>query len=428
MAAGLAGALFSGGPAMADDGGGVDRARALGCLACEAMVERLALFDGGPAFLTSFEARPGGGVLPPALAGTAFVYDNAAAAIALVACRETDAARRIGDALLTALASDRFYKDGRLRNAYAAGPVAGDGTPIRVPGYWDDGAGMWREDSYHVGSATGSTTWGALALLTLYEATGDSRYLEGAKRVQRWINTSMFDDGGPGGYRGGISGHEPSPIRLGWKSTEHNTDVYAANRWLAALAPDEGWDRHARHAGAFLDAMWRPNERRFLIGTLDDGVSPNTQQSGLDAQLWPLIAVAEFAPRGDDVFDRTLRDHGVDGGVDFNTDRDGVWLEGTAQAALVTTAFGRDAAAGGFLDTLAAHQVGDGLIYAASVDELTTGLATGPASDDDDFVYDRLPHIGATAWTVLAAAAWNPFTGHSVSRAQERPLSCPQKS
>jgi hypothetical protein len=43
-----------------------------------------------------------------------------------------------------------------------------------------------------------------------------------------------------------------------------------------------------------------------------------------------------------------------------------------------------------------------------------TGLAIGPSSITDDFYYFHLPHLGATAWAVLAAIGFNPFTGRVV--------------
>ena len=65
------------------------------------------------------------------LAQAAFVYDNAAAAIALLGCGRVELARRIGDALRYASAHDRFWHDGRVRNAYAAGPIdAGASGPL----------------------------------------------------------------------------------------------------------------------------------------------------------------------------------------------------------------------------------------------------------------------------------------------------------
>jgi hypothetical protein len=362
------------------------------------------------------------------LANVAFVYDNALAAVALVACGAIPYARQIGDALVRALQKDRFFNDGRLRNAYAAGPVLEGDAPIGIPGYWSETDQVWREDAYQVGSSTGSTVWGALALLNLYGATSEQRYLDAAQRIIRWVNTKTFDDKGPGGYRGGYFGHEPSPMRLGWKSTEHNTDVYAANRWLTELTSDQDWDTHAKNSYHFLEAMWDKQEGRFFIGTLRDGVTTNTTQTGLDAQLWPIIAVPDFADRGSEVLAWAIREHSVNGGFDFNNDRDGIWLEGTAQAALAMQAFGWDSHADRLFETILAHRVGDGLVYASAKDGLTTGLSAGPASKFDDFRYYRLPHIGTTSWAVIAATGWNPFTGRHISPRNAQEFSCRQKS
>ncbi|MFZ1413497.1 MAG: hypothetical protein WAS73_02795 [Defluviicoccus sp.] len=345
-----------------------------------------------------------------------------------MACGKTTQARQIGDAFVRALRNDRFFNDGRLRNAYAAGAVRDGDAPIGIPGFWSENDKTWREDGYQVGSATGSTIWGALALLNLHAATGEESYLQGAQRIVHWVNTKTVDETGVGGYRGGYFGHEPSPIRLGWKSTEHNTDVYAANRWLGQIGPDQGWNSHARNAYRFLEAMWVSREGHFLIGTLPDGVTRNTAQTGLDAQLWPLIAVPDFTDRGEQVLAWVSRTQAVDGGYDFNGDRDGIWLEGTAQAALVMRAFRRDGDALRLFQTLEAHRVGDGLVYSSSVDGLTTGLSTTPATGHDDFVYHRLPHIGTTSWVALAATGWNPFTGQTVSGRNTPELSCPPKS
>src|SRR6185437_13309454 len=91
---------------------------------CQAIRSRVAAIAGtGPVMLASYEPAPGGEPLASALQGSAFVYDNALAGIALLACGHVDAARRIADGMTTALAHDRYYHDGRLRNAYRAGAV-----------------------------------------------------------------------------------------------------------------------------------------------------------------------------------------------------------------------------------------------------------------------------------------------------------------
>ena len=43
-----------------------------------------------------------------------------------------------------------------------------------------------------------------------------------------------------------------------------------------------------------------------------------------------------------------------------------------------------------------------GYVYATREPRITTGLAS-------DAYYFRLPHLGATAWTVLAALGRNPY-------------------
>jgi hypothetical protein len=60
------------------------------------------------------------------------------------------------------------------------------------------------------------------------------------------------------------------------------------------------------------------------------------------------------------------------------------------------------------MGTLSAETAPGGLVWAASVPRLTTGLSTG-ATDNADFVYFRRPHIAATAWAALAAMGRSPF-------------------
>lgn len=61
------------------------------------------------------------------------------------------------------------------------------------------------------------------------------------------------------------------------------------------------------------------------------------------------------------------------------------------------------------LATIAAQISPDNLIYATLGDELTTGLMIRPTSTLPTSKYFRLPHVGATAWAILAARSWNPF-------------------
>jgi hypothetical protein len=139
--------------------------------------------------------------LPPILASTAFTYDNAVAAIALIACNDLSDALKIGRALSRASHSDRAFHDGRIRNAYRAGP-ADDKTPM-PPGWWDAMRNLWSEDWYQDGSYTGNTAWAALALLNLYQTTNDVTFRDTAARLIDWVATSTVCSGFfCGGYEG----------------------------------------------------------------------------------------------------------------------------------------------------------------------------------------------------------------------------------
>jgi len=53
-------------------------------------------------------------------------------------------------------------------------------------------------------------------------------------------------------------------------------------------------------------------------------------------------------------------------------------------------------------------------LWATPEARLGTGLAIGPDSVTADFFYFHVPHLGATAWAVIAALGWNPLTGRQL--------------
>jgi hypothetical protein len=381
----------------------------LAAATCAALRDRVDVMAGtGPVFLRSYDAAAGSGAgAEPALNG-AFTYDNALAAIALAACGDIPAARRIADALWMAAGGDRSNVPGRLRNAYRPGPV--HETPVAPMGWWNASEGRWDEDPYQVGSATGNLAWAALALLTLGEATRDPRYAAGAVTIAHWVVAHTDDGTEPAGFTGGIYGYDDAPQRLTWKSTEHNTDLAAMFDWLARLQPHADWAAGAAQARGFVAAQWDAKGHHFRVGTLPDGVTPNLKNTGLDSELWPLLLKdADAAWRGG--LANVEANYAVGDGFDFNDDRDGIWSEGTAQAALVYRALGADQEAGRRLAWLTREISPGGLLWATDRPRITTGLALSPQSTRDDFYYYRLPHLGATAWAALAATGWDPFTG-----------------
>jgi len=390
-----------------------DAARILADRACAALVSRVAAEPGsGPVFLRSYDGADGAGPIDePALATAAFTYDNALAVIALVACDRIGDARRIGEALALAATHDRARGDGRLRNAYRGGPQV---DPPPPNGWWEPGRGQWLEDAYQVGTATGNVAWAGLALVTLAERSGEPGFRDAAARLGRWVIAHVADTRGAGGYTGGLHGDGAAVQRLTWKATEHNIDLAALFGRLDRARVPGPWAEAARSARTLVDSLWETSSGHFLTGTGPDGITANRATSGLDAQLWPLL-LPDAPPAWTRALDYAERAHGVAGGFAFNDDRSGMWTEGTAQAALAYRAAGQTEKAEQLFAALAGQISPGGYLWATPQQRISTGLAIGPDSTTADFYYLHRPHLGATAWAVIAAKGWNPFTGRRLT-------------
>jgi len=373
-----------------------DVAATVAAKSCAALRARVAAVPGAaPLLLRSYDGVDGGEPAAPALRTAAFVYDEALVTVALIACGDVPAASRVGEALRLAATGDT-----RLRNVYRAGAV--DGRVLRN-GWWDAAQQRWVEDAYQVGTTTGNVAWTALALLALHDVSHEAKWLDAARGLARWVVANTADPRGAGGFRGGVQGFDAAPETLAWKSTEHALDLLAMFERLAAVdgADSAEWQRQAAAARAFLDAQWDERGGYLRIGTAPDGATPNRMSSALDVQLW-----AQLVPRPPARWARALayaeRAHGVDCGFDFDADRDGVWLEGTAQAALAYRVRGERAAAQRRLACVAGEFSPGGLLYATREARISTGLGA-------DAAYFRWPHLGATAWAALAATGRNPY-------------------
>ena len=379
------------------------------CAAVADHVDQVGGPGDGPLFLPSYEPGPLEAGLPAPLATSAFAYDNALAIMALVACNDARRARRIGEAFVDVIAHDRTFADGRVRNAYRAGPV--DPGPAKLPGWWDAKQSLWAEDPYQDGTQTGNVAWVGLAMLVLYGVDHAERYGEAAVALAAWIDRHAGDPRSPGGYRGGVDGYDPTQSALAWRSTEHNVDVNAFGSWLIREGSGDVGRRLEQRSRAFLDAMFDAEAGMFRLGTKPDGTVQPADKLALDAMIWPLVGVADPSP----AWRRSLlyaRKHlAVPGGFDFNGDRDGLWTEGTAQAAFVEGALGDETRRRSLLATAAGLAAPSGYLYATGSGRITTGIAIGPGSTSEDFYYYHRPHLGATAWAVLAEAGFNPFTG-----------------
>jgi hypothetical protein len=359
------------------------------------------------AFVRSYEHADDESRLPAGLASTAFVYDNALAAIALVACGDVKSATVIGNALSLAARNDRTFRDGRVRNAYRPGPV-GKGPPA-LPGWWDDKKKIWAEDAAQDGTSTGNVAWAALALLTLHQATKQESFLADAERLIDWVIANVSTGSG---FRGGFHGYDPQQVRLTWISTEHNVDVYAAAAWLFLLTSKRKYADAASEARQFLERAFDGDH--FLLGTKPDGSLADPSMLALDVQLWPSIAIPEEPAQWRSALNFAATHLAVKDGFDFNGDRDGLWVEGTAQASLAYRIAGDPRRSAQLLATLEADRTPSGFLNATRGARVSTGLSIDPTATTADFFYFRRPHLGATAWATLAATTWNPFTGRKV--------------
>jgi len=341
----------------------------------------------------------------------AFTYDNALALLAFLSNGSTDDLRRaeiLADALVYASQNDRFYNDGRLRNAYASGDLKsfpgwrsdGKEGSARLPGFWDCEKKRWFEDEFCVSTHTGNVAWAMIALISAYERFDKEEYLSTAERLGEWVEENLRDNRGAKGYLGGFHGWEPNPKKLLYKSTEHNLDLYVAFTRLYELTGDPKWKERALHAKGFVLAMWDEREGKFWTGTMEDGVTINRDVVPLDVQAWAILALRDDVQKYMDALSYAEKHHAVGGGFDFDTDRDGIWYEGTAQMAVAYIAVGEKERAYRLIELIEKAQLPNGAIPAASKDGLTTGF---------NWFYFHRGHLGATAWYILAKLGVNPY-------------------
>jgi PKD repeat protein len=371
-----------------------------------------------PGFLQSYQTMNSGKDFDLVMSNVGYSYDNAVALIAFLAQGGEDGKRRAGliaDAFVYAQKHDRYFTDGRIRNAYQAGDLVlppgweprGKIATVRMPGWWDDGRDQWSEDAVQVGTHTGNIAWTGLALLAYYNTTKETKYLHSVEKLGDWVLLNCAD-GSRSGFTGGYEGWEPSQTRLMYKATEHNIDLYAMFMQLYAITGETRWYDAAENARGFVLSMWDPVEGKFWTGTGADGLTINQDFVPTDIQAWSIQSLGDVIPQSDHV--RAL--HYVDEnsrvglGYDFNTDRDGVWPEGTGQMAVSFHLLGDSVRSNEIVQYLHTVQNADGSIDAASKDELSTGVKL---SNGNWWVYYKRPHVGATGWLSLAESGKNPF-------------------
>ncbi|MDR0839552.1 MAG: hypothetical protein LBN99_07960 [Oscillospiraceae bacterium] len=343
-----------------------------------------------------------------------YLYDSSGAAIVMSYAGKHERARQIADAIVYCTENDRYFPAGHLRNAYSGGAVesfpnwySGKGKAFaRLPGFYDQKDKKWYEDYYSVSTSTGNLAWALLALIEVgRNAPEPERYMRAAKEIADFILTLKSDTGG---FTGGFEGWEGKDlISVTYKSTEHNLDLIAAYRKLADWTGIKSYRAASEHAKAFVLSMYDAKLGCFYTGTASDGVTINKSVLPLDCNTWAILALGDDFPDYAKTLNFIEENMAVGGGYDFDQNKDGVWFEGTAQAALAYKQAGNEAKYREILAFMNANANPDGTITASDRDGVSTGFNVSGL--DMAWEYGKRTHVGATMWLAFAQLGVNPF-------------------
>jgi hypothetical protein len=353
------------------------------------------------------------------LRNSAYVYDNACAAITFGIYSEHERMSRILDAMVYAVEHDRTFMH-RIRNSYQPGqlvlapgwePFGKVGTP-RLPGWYDTIQINWFEDEYNISALnTGVTAWAALALITGYDLTKKTEYLNTARLLADSIIMECWDTRGAGGFTAGYQGFDTNNKKQLYKSTEHNIDLVPLFHRLWVATGDARYELAKQHAIQFVDSVWVLEEKHFWTGTETDGVTPHKAEDGrtlipTDTCAWSILA---FGPKAGKPFVASLEyaySHmraSTGGGFSFSTaytDSSHYEITGQMAAALFLT---RQKDRGEeLIRAIESAQQPSGGVLATDMEPHRTGFFL---SSGDPWVYYKRVSLCPTAWLAMARAA-----------------------
>jgi hypothetical protein len=171
--------------------------------------------------------------------------------------------------------------------------------------------------------------------------------------------------------------------------------------------------------------MWDDINGCFYTGTTPDGMQPNLDNYPLDPQTWYIQALQDtsslythsmaWAKNYCYIENFTSPEYAAPlWGFDFNYDRDGIWYEGTAQAALSYKMISQCDFADSLLlaceyaQTHGPQNDRRGIV-AADHDNLSTGFT---------WQYHNRLHVAPTAWYIFAKLGVNPYYLQKINQCQ----------
>ncbi len=348
------------------------------------------------------------------IAGNAYSYDNALAAMAFISENKQEEAKEILDAFVYAAEHDR-YKNGRVRNSYRYGsimPYCAGSDKAALPGWYEEYAEEWREDAYSVSCGTGNTSYVALALLQYARKYSENKYAEIAEAIMNWVIDNCSDEtpGFNAGYEGWPEAGEDKVEKLTYKSLEHNIDAYAVFKQLYKLTGKAKYKDAFESCRTFIDSMYDKKQALFSTGTALDGVTPDWAVTPLDTTVWCRMALgSEFDEYSENMkfLDTLERENGGYPFSDKSTPDSSIWSEGTAFTALMFKLIGDEAQANKTLDSIIPLQNENGFFAASDSAEHFTGMYL---SNGKPWNYSTDLHLAPTAWFIMAVNGFNPYS------------------
>eukprot|EP00244_Chara_vulgaris_P004326 TRINITY_DN1856_c0_g2_i1.p1 TRINITY_DN1856_c0_g2~~TRINITY_DN1856_c0_g2_i1.p1 ORF type:complete len:285 (-),score=39.98 TRINITY_DN1856_c0_g2_i1:6-797(-) len=238
--------------------------------------------------------------------------------------------------------------------------------------------------------------------LTSQDCNYRSKYLDYALTAGNWIMSNTKVDDQLGGFSGG---YEEGGAKRGWRSVEHNTDVFVFFTNLFKLTKDCKWQEGADSAAKFVRACRLGDEwgLRYCAGTLGDSQNLNVFVVPTDCQTWTSLAsIDPCSNSGCLQFmlkNMPTQSAGFSGILFSRTGRE-VQNENTAGAAMSLFLNDHSAEAQVLYDSLerqiadAPNSDGFGIVATPATESFT--------GDGLGWSYFNWPHTAASAWTGLA--------------------------
>lgn len=342
------------------------------------------------------------------LANCGFTYDNSLVALAFIAAGDKKRAAYILDGFKYALSHDRSGEV-KIRNAYRKGTLADKKYGALLPGFW---AGYWSEDAYQVGTNLGNTSWAAIAMLQYNKKFKTTKYLKSARKAMDYVLKKCKTDKHPGlssGYDGWPENGSYDVQRYKYKSTECNLDAAVAFKRLYQVTKVKKYKTAYEDCLEFVNSMYIPTEKRYVVGTTTDGITKNTNNTFTDCIAWPILALdEEYIDK--EALTESIKNMTTEGGLPFvclgiPSDRafeskGGIWYEGCIFGSMALKKAGYDEEANAIMTKVLAGQAKKGAFTSANKSLFADNTWRYGCKDY---------HIAPTAWMVMYAKNFNPF-------------------